>query len=515
MEKGASADMPVTPDLSGRTLGDFRIIRSLGQGGMGQVYLAEQCSLKRPVALKILRSDLAANPVSLRRFQAEAEAVARVTHANIVQVYAIGQADGLHFMALEYVEGRNLRDHLSRKGVPDLPLALSILTQVTAALQRAAESGIVHRDIKPENILLTRQGEVKVADFGLSRCLAADREPLHLTQTGVSLGTPLYMSPEQVQGGDIDPRTDIYSLGVTAYQMLCGEAPFRGHNAFDVAVQHVQKDPEPLASKRPDLPAEVGAVIHKMMAKKPDDRYQSARELLAELTELRDRLGGSRVLPLVSISQPMSLAMAEPVSARRRWLWVAALSLLPAFALGLGYRWLTAEPVGTEAALHANLGPSPAQMREKALRAAVEQPFDFRKPDEAAAHFRQTIELGMLYLEQRRLKEAQAYFESLRDQPQGLRLHHAFGRIGLACVLAFQDQAKESMELFTELERLKPPRPVFKISKVVEYPEYIVLHLPEVRRLVAEALSHNATNLGVNTLPEPLERLRRPLPMKN
>ena len=260
------------------------------------------------------------------------------------------------------------------------------------------------------------------------------------------------------------------------------------------------------------MPAELCAIIHKMMAKKPDDRYQSARELLAELTQLRDRLGGSRLMPLVSISQPLSVASATTPPASRRWLWVGALSLLPAFALGLGYRWLTAEPVEVEAVSpRDNLGPSPAQAREKALRAAVEQPFDFRKPDEAAAHFRHTIELGVLYLEQRRLKEAQAYFESLRDQPRQASRYQAFGRIGLACVLAFQDQAKESMELFTELERLKPPRPVFKISKVVEYPEYVVLHWPEVRRIVAEALSHNAANLGLDTLPEPLERLRKPI----
>src|SRR5688572_20078172 len=185
-------------DLTGRTLGDFHLIRKLGQGGMGQVYLARQTSLKRQVAVKILKSELAANETSLRRFQQEAEAVARINHANIVQVYFIGQADGLHYMALEYVEGKNLRDYLSRKGAPDLPIALNIMRQVALALQRASELGFVHRDIKPENILLTRKGEVKVADFGLSRCFAPDAQPLNITQSGVTMGTPLYMSPEQV-----------------------------------------------------------------------------------------------------------------------------------------------------------------------------------------------------------------------------------------------------------------------------------------------------------------------------
>src|SRR2546425_8522879 len=170
------------PDLTGTTLGDYHILRRLGQGGMGQVYLAEQVSLKRKVALKLLKSILAANPTALARFKKEAEAVARATHANIVQVYFIGETDGIHYMALEYVEGRNLREYLNKKGPPDVALGLSILRQIAAAIQRAHEHGIIHRDIKPENILLTRKGEVKVTDFGLSRCLDGTGAAVNLTQ---------------------------------------------------------------------------------------------------------------------------------------------------------------------------------------------------------------------------------------------------------------------------------------------------------------------------------------------
>src|SRR5438874_4403435 len=242
---------------------------------MGQVYLAEQISLKRKVALKLLRADLAANAASLQRFQAEAMAVARATHANIVQVYAISETDGIHYMALEYVEGRNLRQYLEKKGPPEPLLALSIIRQVGSALQRAGELGIIHRDIKPENILLTRKGEVKVADFGLSRCFADDTQPLHLTRSGVTMGTPLYMSPEQVEGKPVDPRTDIYSLGVTCYHLLAGTPPFRGQSAYEVAVQHVQKQPTALAEIRPDLPVELCQLIHRMMAKNPNDRLQT------------------------------------------------------------------------------------------------------------------------------------------------------------------------------------------------------------------------------------------------
>src|SRR4051812_4331359 len=285
---------PVLPgaDLTGRTLGDFHVLRRLGQGGMGQVYLAEQVSLKRKVALKILRPDLPSSPTALQRFRREAEAVAQATHANIVQVYAIGDQDGIAYMAMEYVEGRNLREYLARKGPPDVPLALGIMRQVAAALQRAGELGIIHRDIKPENILLTRKGEVKVADFGLSRCLAGDRQALSLTQSGMTMGTPLYMSPEQVEGKPLDPRTDIYSFGVTCYHMLAGHPPFQGQSPFEVALQHVRSDPAPLSGIRPDLPAGLCAVVHKMLAKDPAQRYQTGRELLRDIGLLREGLGG-------------------------------------------------------------------------------------------------------------------------------------------------------------------------------------------------------------------------------
>lgn len=182
-------------DLTGRTLDDFEIKRRLGRGGMGQVYLAEQISLKRRVALKILHPDLAADQVALERFRAEAEAVARITHPNIVQIYATGVADEIPFIALEYVEGRNLREFIEKKGTPELNVLIRIIKQVASAIQRAGELGIVHRDIKPDNILITRKAEAKVTDFGLSRIVLGDRASLNLTQTGVTLGTPLYMSP--------------------------------------------------------------------------------------------------------------------------------------------------------------------------------------------------------------------------------------------------------------------------------------------------------------------------------
>ena len=212
---------------------------------MAEVYLAEQERLKRRVAVKILRPELAGDRVYLQRFQLEAQAAASLVHANIVQIYEVGCVDQLHYIAQEYVQGQNLRDYVARHGPPDLPHALSIMRQVAAALAKAAEQGVVHRDIKPENIMLTASGEVKVADFGLAR-LTREGAANDLTQIGITLGTPLYMSPEQVEGKPLDPRSDIYSLGVTCYHMLAGVPPFAGETALGVAVQHLKTRPQPL-----------------------------------------------------------------------------------------------------------------------------------------------------------------------------------------------------------------------------------------------------------------------------
>ena len=256
---------------------------------MGQVYLARQLSLKREVALKLLRTDLAANSTALQRFQAEAEAVAKLNHPNIVHVHQLGELDGLRYMVLEYVEGRNLRDYLARRGPPDLPVALSIMRQVALALQKAHDEGIVHRDIKPENILVTRKVEVKVTDFGLSRFFAGETPALNLTQSGVTLGTPLYMSPEQVQGKPVDHRSDIYSFGVTCYHLLAGRAAVpraRPRSTWRSSTSRSNRGR--LRELRPDLPADLCGMVHKMMAKNPDDRYQSAREILRDLVKVRD-----------------------------------------------------------------------------------------------------------------------------------------------------------------------------------------------------------------------------------
>jgi serine/threonine-protein kinase len=495
-------------DLTGQTLGDFKISRRLGQGGMGQVYLAEQISLKRNVALKILKPDLAANDIALTRFKREAQHVARATHANIVQVYAIDQWEGLHYMALEYVEGFNLREYLIKKGPPQVPLALSIMRQVASALAEANEHGIVHRDIKPENILLTRKGQVKVADFGLARSFTPDQQTLHLTQSGVTMGTPLYMSPEQVQGQTLDARTDIYSFGVTCYHMLAGEPPFKGETPFEVALQHVQSQAKPLAEVRPDLPAELGAVVGKMMAKQPADRYQTARELLQDVLRLRNSLtaalkGKSSSISLVATGVEPLVALEAETSETlklRRWLpWAVTASILLALFMGAAVGFIRGRP--TSAANVSLLAKEPSaaasdldrdgslalKEKEKRLRQAAK---DYANPgNDRAIGISHQVELAVFLLDQRRYEDADRFFKELSDNSQKVPMYALLGRIGHAVVLAFQDKAAESMKIlddvFTERPRnLMMLRAAFNLMN----------QYPHLHREVADAIKRNEDN---------------------
>lgn len=341
-------------DLSGKQLGDYSVLRRLGRGAMAEVYLADQQSLGRQVALKVLKKELACDPTCVQRFRREAQAAASLVHANIVQVHEVACIDGVHFIAQEYVQGVNLQQYLARNGTLDLKLALLVIRQAAAALAKAADQKIVHRDIKPENIMITRSGEVKVADFGLARVLQLEGS-VQLTQAGMTMGTPLYMSPEQAEGKALDHRSDIYSLGIACYHVLAGKPPFSGDTALAVAVQHLNKPPEPLENIRPDLPPALARIIHKMIAKSPDHRQQSARELVRELRpllqehldeELGDDLPGldTAGLDVVNTSihaatQRLDAVMHTHSESRNRWfrLGLYAVALVAAFTVG---RWI-------------------------------------------------------------------------------------------------------------------------------------------------------------------------------
>ena len=295
-------------DLTGITLDDFHVEKLLGCGGMGEVYLATQISLNRPVALKVLKSDFASNPTYLGRLKTEATAVAKLNHANIVHVYTLGCVGDINFIAMEYVQGTNLKDYIVKKGALDLPLAYSIMRQTAQAIAAAGEVGLIHRDVKPENILMTRKGKVKVADFGL--CRDQEEHAVHLTQSGVTMGTPLYMSPEQAQGHAVDHRSDLYSMGVTFYHMLTGMPPFRAETALALALKQVREAPRSMLVHRGDLPPDLDKLVLKLMAKSPVDRYQSAAEMMAELTKLRDQLHVAQAPTIVDADQPSGSALS-------------------------------------------------------------------------------------------------------------------------------------------------------------------------------------------------------------
>lgn len=516
------------PDLTGRTLGDFHILRRIGAGGMGQVYLARQTSLKREVALKLLRGELNESTTALARFQAEAQAVAKLNHPNIVHIHQIGEADGLRYMVLEFVEGRNLRDYLARKGPPDLPVTLSIMRQVALALQKAHEQGIVHRDIKPENILVTRKVGVKVTDFGLSRFFAGEAPATNLTQSGVTLGTPLYMSPEQVQGHAVDHRSDIYSFGVTCYHLLAGEPPFRGASAFEVALKHVQDPPPPLAELRPDLPVDLCGMVYRMMAKDPGDRYQSAREVIHDLLKVRDGRGTG---PVPVGADTGTLIRPEPVpeprAARARWwLWGGAACALAAFAgvLAATVSHLRPDPSRGHVGQPLALGPGLPDVRpvdklittrERELLAVLNS--DRTEVDDL---IKASIELGLLYVKERRFPEASDRFERLKGRSKewrepAARTASIAGRFGLAVVLSHKNEAEPSNKLFLEVVQESPPKfggpggP--KFDRTAATVSWTMLRFPDLSYAVSEALNRNAANLGKARLePAALEQLRSP-----
>ena len=278
---GAGGAPPPLSEL--KRLGKYQIEKKVGAGGMGTVFLARAGELKRTVALKVLPRDKAENPILVRRFRAEAQAAAQLRHPNIVAVYDSGEADGYLYIAMEFVDGRDLFDMVSHRGVIPVRRSIDIIRQVAAALQHAYEQNIVHRDIKPSNLLIRRDGIVKLTDLGLARSVD-DTLETNITRAGTTVGTVDYMAPEQARNSKLaDIRSDLYSLGCTWYQMLTGVAPYPDGSVTNKLQAHAIKPiPDP-RDKNPQIPEGLTAVIRRMMAKKPEDRYQTPAELIDEL----------------------------------------------------------------------------------------------------------------------------------------------------------------------------------------------------------------------------------------
>lgn len=450
------------PDLQNTMLGEFRLLRRLGKGGMAEVYLAEQTSLKRNVAIKILRKDLVTDETYLKRFKTEAMAAGGLSHPNIVQVYAIGEEQGIHYIVQEYVQGQNLREFLARKGPPDIAVAIHLMKQAAAALQAAGEAGVVHRDVKPENLMITRKGEVKIADFGLAQ-LTQGGERVNLTQVGITMGTPLYMSPEQVNGSKLDQRSDIYSLGVTFYHMLSGTPPFRGETALSVALQHLKHEPEPLETVRRDVPAALSKVVQKMMAKDRDARYQNAHAVLKDLKRVAAERSGvadnatddtastsdfpvynapSEANPsFVSGLFTVAVKSADRPVRRQVFAFVCAALLIAGVAAGAG--WMTRTPDPFAAPL-----PSTTQVPRKSSSQlqfiyATELATDEAAWKAVGEYFPESVldrdradqNLAILYLGQKRYDEAMTLFNRFATRSE--REYRAFGLGGQMIVYTF------------------------------------------------------------------------------
>ena len=350
---------------SGHRLGGYELRTLLGSGAMADVYLGLQTSLGRKVAVKVLREPVHGHrESSVERFMQEARAAASLVHGNIVQIYEVGCVDHVHFIAEEYVAGPTLKQWLHERGTLSPPQAVSVLEQVAAALDRAWRQKIVHRDIKPENLLVTPAWEVKVADFGLAR-ITLSGEGLDLTHEGTTLGTPLYMSPEQVEGRELDSRSDLYSLGATLYHLIAGRPPFETGSPLSVALAHVRETPRPLQQLRPEFPEVLTELIDGLLAKNPAKRFADPAALLEALQATEEVAGGAGRSIMASLAwqadgrpgwspgqaaasvessqelraatgqleQAMLAAHSRAASHRRFWIGVA-IAAAAAFALG-------------------------------------------------------------------------------------------------------------------------------------------------------------------------------------
>jgi serine/threonine protein kinase len=289
---------------AGQVVGHYQIVAPLGKGGMGEVYLASDTKLDRKVALKLLPAEFTNRKDLLRRFIQEAKAASSLNHPNIITIHEIGQIDGVHYIATEFIDGQTLKLRM-KLGRLEFAEVLDVSIQVASALEAAHAAGLVHRDIKPENIMLRLDGYVKVLDFGLAKLTEKSNQSKGSevdtmvrghTKPGTVLGTVDYMSPEQARGKELDQRTDVFSLGIVLYEMAAGRMPFTAATSIDTLVSILEKEPAPLDEYAPEVPAEFQRIISKALRKDREERYQTIKDLLIDLKTLKEELSFSQKL---------------------------------------------------------------------------------------------------------------------------------------------------------------------------------------------------------------------------
>jgi eukaryotic-like serine/threonine-protein kinase len=339
--------------------GRYQVVRKLGAGGMANVYLAEDQELGRRVAIKILNDRHAGDEQFVERFRREAKNAAALSHPNIVSIYDRGEAEGTYYIAMEYLEGRSLKELIVSRGPAPVTVSVEYARQILQALRFAHRHGIVHRDIKPHNVLVDAEGRVKVTDFGIARAGTSQ-----MTEAGSIVGTAQYLSPEQARGTAVDQRSDVYSLGIVLYELLTGTVPFGGDTPVEIAMKHLSAVPEPPSTRRPEIPRDLDLIVMRALAKDPADRYQNAEEMDADLERFAR---GAAVSPATEESAtqimrvphdpvaataatmiapprrgsqlpppppPVYYDLEEPIRRRPVWPWIAALLFVVAAAIG-------------------------------------------------------------------------------------------------------------------------------------------------------------------------------------
>jgi eukaryotic-like serine/threonine-protein kinase len=333
--------------------GRYVLEELVGAGGMSSVYRAHDQLLERDVALKILHSSYREDEEAVERFRREAQAVARLSHPNVVTVIDRGEEDGHQFIVFEYVDGATLKDHLAKRGPLPPEEALPIAVDVGEALAYAHAHGIVHRDVKPQNVILNGNGSAKVSDFGIARSVDVEKD---VTQTGTVIGTGDYIAPEQASGRPVVPASDVYGLGCVLFELLTGSPPFSGSSFVDVAMQHIHAPPPSLLEQRPDVPPRIAAAVERALAKDPDDRFPSMDAFVAELRACLARPepaaeGATTVLPKVAPARRRPrprrrTGLAVPIAAGLTIVaGVAALLVFVGGGVGPGITGASSKPV--------------------------------------------------------------------------------------------------------------------------------------------------------------------------